>query len=140
MTKTETKAPCTKSANEKRTIVVDGSIQVRGKEQILRMSFLEQAALLLAQQSTSIDDTPSQLSKMYVKEIREISYAELIQLDTQFKRNICKKCFRIWAPVAGKYQTVSFRKGRKRIYRKCLDCGKTTGFVADPKFVPRNEK
>ncbi|KAI1701760.1 RNAse P rpr2/Rpp21/SNM1 subunit domain-containing protein [Ditylenchus destructor] len=140
MTKTETKTPCTKSANEKRTIVVDGSIQVRGKEQILRMSFLEQAALLLAQQSTSIDDTPSQLSKIYVKEIREISYAELIQLDTQFKRNICKKCFRIWAPVAGKYQTMSFRKGRKRIYRKCLDCGNTTGFVADPKEMPKESR
>lgn len=113
---------------------------MRARESTFRLSFLEQAALILAQQSVSKDDILSHLSKVYLKNLQEISYAEQIQLSTDFKRNICKKCFRIWTTTCGRQPVISIGKGRKKVYRKCLDCGETTGFVANPKYLSRNEK
>ncbi|KAI1717871.1 RNAse P rpr2/Rpp21/SNM1 subunit domain-containing protein [Ditylenchus destructor] len=104
---------------------------MRARESTFRLTFLEQAALILAQQSVSKDDILSHLSKIYLKDLQEISYAEQIQLSTDFKRNICKKCFRIWTTTCGRQPVISMRKGRKKVYRKCLDCGETTGFVAN---------
>uniref|UniRef100_A0A915E016 Uncharacterized protein n=1 Tax=Ditylenchus dipsaci TaxID=166011 RepID=A0A915E016_9BILA len=93
----------------------------RVNESMLRLSFLEQAARLLAVQSLIKDDIASLLSKNYVKELREISFAEQLRMDTEFKRTICKKCHRMWVSN-NKKPTISISKGRKKIYRKCMDC------------------
>uniref|UniRef100_A0A915D8D7 Uncharacterized protein n=1 Tax=Ditylenchus dipsaci TaxID=166011 RepID=A0A915D8D7_9BILA len=111
----------------------------RVNESMLRLSFLEQASRLLAVQSSEKDDIASLLSKNYVKEVREISFAEQLRMDTEFKRTICKRCHRMWV-FNSKLPAISISKGRKKIYRKCLDCNAQCGFVLNTSYQAKNEK
>lgn len=128
-------------------------------ESCLRVSFLEQAAKILIQQSKTVfdkkfllehqfimhlgkknNDTLNALSKKYLKEQREICYGEQLRMHRNFKRSLCKKCHRIWIPNAAGNSALKIEKGRKKIKRTCTDCNTTKAFALNFKYLSRNEK
>jgi len=112
-------------------------------ESVLRLSFLEQAAALVTSSSTSRTDAYNALSKLYVKEIRQICNVEQLRMHREFKRSVCKKCHRIWS-IPDRTCEPSFfvKKSRMKraLWRVCGDCQRATRFIADPNYLSRNER
>ena len=52
----------------------------------LRVSFLEQAAKLMNEHSADVADSYATLSRIYIKELREVCNVEQIRMHKDFKR------------------------------------------------------
>ena len=52
----------------------------------LRVSFLEQAAKLMNEHSADVTDSYATLSRIYIKELREVCNVEQIRMHKDFKR------------------------------------------------------
>lgn len=120
----------------------------------MRVSFLEQAAMLLASKSNSTStytrysenlgteksDAMKVLSSASVKEMREFSYVEQIRPSTQIKRSICKQCKVYLVPDKNGKPAIELRRKRKRMIRRCLNCDHEISYQWNPKYKSRNEK
>jgi RNase P subunit RPR2 len=108
-------------------------------ETALRISFLQQAAKLMAEKSESKNDTPSLLSKLYMEELHEVRNIHQTLLSKDIRRSYCRHCNRLWIPNRTRDNGIDV-KITKRIYRQCKDCGSISSFVRNPKYCSRNEK
>uniref|UniRef100_A0A914YSG9 Uncharacterized protein n=1 Tax=Panagrolaimus superbus TaxID=310955 RepID=A0A914YSG9_9BILA len=109
-------------------------------ETSLRISFLQQAAKLMAEKSHSKNDTPSLLSKLYMEELNEVRNIQQTLLSKDLRRSYCRYCNRIWIPDQSGENGIDVKITKDRIYRKCKDCNSMASFVRNPKYQSRNEK
>ncbi|KAH7697794.1 RNAse P [Aphelenchoides avenae] len=114
--------------------------EVRVSETALRVSFLWQAATVLCAASSQRDDALNSLSKWYMREQREVCFVEQTQVDKDAKREMCRKCRRIWVPDRSGRPPVTIRKGRQKISITCGDCDAVKGLPLNTKYRSRNEK
>uniref|UniRef100_A0A914PI08 Uncharacterized protein n=1 Tax=Panagrolaimus davidi TaxID=227884 RepID=A0A914PI08_9BILA len=112
----------------------------RPNETSLRISFLQQAAKLMAEKSKSKNDIPSLLSKLYMEELAEVRNIQQTLLSKDFRRSFCRCCNRIWIPNQNGENGIEVKMSKDRIYRKCTDCNSIASFVRNPKYRSRNEK
>lgn len=122
----------------------------------MRVSFLEQAAILLASKSnlfiailhymiilflgSSKNDILRVLSSASVNELREVSYVEQIRPSTSIKRSTCKQCKVYLVPDKNGKPAIELRRKRQCLVRKCLNCGHEVSYRWDPKYKSRSEK
>uniref|UniRef100_A0A914GSM9 C2H2-type domain-containing protein n=1 Tax=Globodera rostochiensis TaxID=31243 RepID=A0A914GSM9_GLORO len=138
--------------------------QQKVNESILRVSFLEQASTLLANnnqslvssptrpsstsgstsgQSTSSDSTSNLLSRLLLRELRECAFVDQLRMHRDFKRSHCKRCFQNWlsSNVAGGACQIEIKPRPGAIVRVCKNCGAKRRFTtANPSYRSRNEK
>ncbi|KAK9468340.1 RNAse P Rpr2/Rpp21/SNM1 subunit domain-containing protein [Lipomyces arxii] len=75
---------------------------IKNKDQYLRISFLYQAAQLMANTSrtsaelTSAPTAP--LSRFYASQMRSVARKNVIRLDPSIKRTVCKRCDSVLIP------------------------------------------
>ncbi|KAL3069716.1 hypothetical protein niasHS_015950 [Heterodera schachtii] len=138
--------------------------QQRPTEAMLRVSFLEQAATLLANNeederpssstgrgcgttggqtvvpNSAGHGTPNLLSRLLLRELRECAFVDQLRMHRDFKRSNCKRCFQNWLSIEGKTQIeVKARPGA--IVRICKNCGAERRFpTTNPNYRTRNEK
>ncbi|KAI6182699.1 hypothetical protein M3Y97_00408900 [Aphelenchoides bicaudatus] len=120
----------------------DSSNAVRGVDasSAMRVSFLEQAAMLLARKSSEKGDVLKVLSMSVANELCEISYVEQIRPSTQIKRSICKKCKVYLVPYRDGKPAIEVKRKKNRLIRKCLNCDQELSYQWNPKYKSRNEK
>uniref|UniRef100_A0AC35FTS0 Recombination activating protein 1 n=1 Tax=Panagrolaimus sp. PS1159 TaxID=55785 RepID=A0AC35FTS0_9BILA len=92
-------------------------------ETSLRISFLQQAAKLMAE-----------------KKLAEVRNIQQTFLSKDFRRSFCRCCNRIWIPNKNGENGIEVKMSKDRIYRKCTDCNSIASFVRNPKYRSRNEK
>lgn len=74
--------------------------------------------------SLANDEPDSELSRKYIKLMKEISRHYKIRLDKKTKSSICKKCNSLLIP--GKTAKVRIASSKKYVLYTCLNCGAET--------------
>ncbi|KAI6217149.1 hypothetical protein M3Y95_01238200 [Aphelenchoides besseyi] len=115
---------------------------IRGVDRMAatRVSFLEQAAILLAQKSASRNDIYTKMSATCAKELREFSYVEQIRPSTEIKRSICKRCKVSLVSDRNGNSTIAVRRRGQQLQRRCLNCDHEVNYVCNSNYRSRNEK
>ncbi|KAI6207615.1 hypothetical protein M3Y96_00027900 [Aphelenchoides besseyi] len=115
---------------------------VRGVDRMAatRVSFLEQAAVLLAQKSALRNDIYKKMSATCAKELREFSYVEQIRPSTEIKRSICKRCKVSLVSDRNGNSAIAIRRHGRQLQRRCLNCDHKVNYVCNANYRSRNEK
>ncbi|VDM97017.1 unnamed protein product [Thelazia callipaeda] len=104
-----------------------------------RCNFLYSAAGLIS--SISDNQAMQFVSQFYLREMKKLCDTELIRIEKDFNRTICKRCRCIFVPRSDGSQSMSLRLDRKkRLVRKCLNCHAEKYFVRNSKYLSRNER
>ncbi|KAK9480843.1 RNAse P Rpr2/Rpp21/SNM1 subunit domain-containing protein [Lipomyces japonicus] len=69
---------------------------LKNRDQYLRSSFLYKAAVLMSNTSNQSDTVP--LSRLYLSQMRTITKKNVIRMDPNVKRSICKRCDSLLSP------------------------------------------
>uniref|UniRef100_A0A914WRI6 Ribonuclease P protein subunit p21 n=1 Tax=Plectus sambesii TaxID=2011161 RepID=A0A914WRI6_9BILA len=97
----------------------------------MRVNFLYQAALFLAEQNSAPaeDSGLTKVARFYTETLREVVRKAQVRLHPHMKRTMCKKCHRVFSdgPDSG-FRVVLPRKGPKCMVVICLSCGTRKNF------------
>ncbi|KAK6106756.1 RNAse P Rpr2/Rpp21/SNM1 subunit domain family protein [Brugia pahangi] len=105
-----------------------------------RCNHLYMAASLLCSQSSG-NSGLEMLSKLYLREMKELCSVEMIRLEKDFGRTICKRCKNIFIARPDGTQSITVRLNRKKqMIRTCLSCGAKKRFARNSTYLSRNEQ
>ncbi|OZC08920.1 RNAse P Rpr2/Rpp21 subunit domain protein [Onchocerca flexuosa] len=105
-----------------------------------RCNYLYRAASLLCSQSSDNNGLET-LSKLYLREMKELCLVEMIRLEKDFGRTICKRCKNIFVARFNGTQSIMIRFNKKKqMVRTCLSCGAKKHFLKNSRYLSRNER
>uniref|UniRef100_A0A8R1TUG7 Uncharacterized protein n=1 Tax=Onchocerca volvulus TaxID=6282 RepID=A0A8R1TUG7_ONCVO len=105
-----------------------------------RCNYLYRAASLLCSQSSGNSGLET-LSKLYLREMKELCLVEMIRLEKDFGRTICKCCKNIFVARLNGTQSIMIRFNKKKqMIRTCLSCGAKKHFLRNSRYLSRNER
>ncbi|CAG9535917.1 unnamed protein product [Cercopithifilaria johnstoni] len=129
------------SRNKADGFVTDGKTRLpKPNEFHYRCNYLYRAASLLCSQSSGNSGLET-LSKLYLREMKELCSVEMIRLEKDFGRTICKRCKNIFIARLDGTQSITVRLNKKKeMVRTCLSCGAKKRFLRNSKYLSRNER
>uniref|UniRef100_A0A0R3RTT5 Rpr2-domain-containing protein n=1 Tax=Elaeophora elaphi TaxID=1147741 RepID=A0A0R3RTT5_9BILA len=105
-----------------------------------RCNYLYKAASLLCSQSSGNSGLET-LSKLYLREMKELCLVEMVRLEKDFGRTICKRCKNIFVARLDDTQSITVRLNKKKqMIRTCLSCGTKKRFLRNSRYLSRNER
>ncbi|VDK78766.1 unnamed protein product [Litomosoides sigmodontis] len=105
-----------------------------------RCNYLYGAASLLSSQSSGNSGLET-LSKLYLREMKKLCLVEMIRLEKDFGRTVCKRCKKLFIAHLDGTQSVTVRLNKqKQIVRTCLGCGAKKFFLRNSTYLSRNER
>ncbi|EJW88839.1 hypothetical protein WUBG_00246 [Wuchereria bancrofti] len=105
-----------------------------------RCNHLYMAASLLCSQSSGNSGLET-LSKIYLREMKELCSVEMVRLEKDFGRTICKRCKNIFVARLDGTQSITVKLNRKKqMIRTCLSCGAKKRFARNSTYLSRNER
>ncbi|EFO27107.1 hypothetical protein LOAG_01376 [Loa loa] len=121
--------------------VTDGKTRLpKPNEFHYRCNYLYRAASLLCSQSSGNNGLET-LSKLYLREMKELCLVEMIRLEKDFGRTICKHCKNIFVARFDGTQSITVRLNKKKqMIRTCLNCGAKKHFLRNTRYLSRNER
>ncbi|KAL3998002.1 RNAse P Rpr2/Rpp21/SNM1 subunit domain family protein [Acanthocheilonema viteae] len=129
------------SRNKVDGFMTDGKTRsLKPNEFHYRCNYLYGAASLLCSQSSGNIGLET-LSKLYLREMKELCLVEMIRLEKDFGRTICKRCKNIFIARLDGTQSITVRLNKKKqMVRTCLSCGAKKRFLRNTKYLSRNEQ
>lgn len=72
--------------------------------------------------------------------MHEVKNVQQTMLSKDFRRSYCRHCNRVWVPNQTGDNGIEVKFIKKKVIRRCKDCGTSASFVRNPKYRSRNEK
>ncbi|KAM3715856.1 Ribonuclease P protein [Dirofilaria immitis] len=121
--------------------VIGGKTQLsKPNEFHYRCNYLYRAASLLCSQSP-VNSGLETISKFYLREMKELCLGEMVRLEKDFGRTICKRCKNIFVARFDGTQSITIRLNKKKqMIRICLSCGAKKHFLRNSRYISRNER